>query len=29
MRKFWIELSKFFGKGFALGKWEIKFTWKF
>ena len=29
MKKFWAELGKFFGKGIILGRWEIKFTWKF
>lgn len=28
-KKFFIGLGKFFGKGLALGRWEIKFTWYF
>ena len=29
MKKFWEEVGKFFIKGFATGRWEIKFTWRF
>ena len=29
MKKFFIGLGKFFAKGFATGKWEIKFEWRF
>lgn len=29
MKKFFLEVSKFFAKGFATGKWEIKFEWHF
>ena len=29
MKKFIIGLGKFFAKGLATKKWEIKFTWRF
>ena len=29
MKKFWISLGEFFAKGIVLGRWEVKFTWKF
>lgn len=29
MKKFFISIGEFFVKGFATGKWEIKFTWRF
>lgn len=29
MKKFFLSVGKFFAKGFATGKWEIKFEWRF
>lgn len=29
MKKFFLKVGEFFAKGFATGKWEIKFTWWF
>ena len=29
MQKFLLGLSKFFAKGFVMGKWEIRFEWRF
>ena len=29
MKKFLLKLGEFLGKGFTIGRWEVKFTWKF
>lgn len=28
-KKFLLNLGTFLGKGLVIGKWEVKFTWKF
>lgn len=29
LKKWLANIAIFLGKGFALGRWEVKFTWKF
>ena len=29
MKNFLLKVGKFFAKGFATGKWEIKWEWRF